>query len=98
VANHKSALKRDRQSKSRRLRNLGYKTRAKNAIKELRLSIANNNTEAARQSLNRTVSVLQKVQSKGVLHRNTVSRKISRLTRHVNNLASVSAEQHKEEK
>jgi small subunit ribosomal protein S20 len=98
VANHKSAIKRDRQSKVQRLRNAGYKTIAKNAVKELRLAIANNKIEDANLSLNKTISTLQKVQSKGALHKNTASRKISRLTRQVNKLAIVSAEENKEEK
>ena len=91
MATHKSALKRDRQNKTRRLRNLAYKTQAKTAIKEVRLAIANKDIEAAKKSLTKTVSILQKVQSKGVLHRNSASRKISRLTRQVNKLADLSS-------
>ncbi len=98
VAIHKSAIKRDRQSKVQRLRNAGYKTMAKNAVKELRLAIANKKIEDANLSLNKAVSTLQKVQSKGVLHKNTASRKISRLTRQINKLATMSAEGNKEEK
>jgi small subunit ribosomal protein S20 len=98
VANHKSAIKRDRQSKVQKLRNAGYKTMAKNAVKELRLAIANKKIEDANLSLNKAISTLQKVQSKGVLHKNTASRKISRLTRQVNKLVIVSAEESKEEK
>ena len=98
MANHKSALKRDRQSKVRRLRNLGYKTRAKNAIKELRTAIADKNIEQANKSLKTTVSIIQKVQSKGVLHPNTASRKISRLAHQVSQLAALSREQSKDEK
>jgi small subunit ribosomal protein S20 len=90
VANHKSAMKRDRQSKVRRLKNTAYKTRAKNAVKELRLAIENNKIDEARLSLTKTISILQKVQSKGVMHQNTASRKISRLARRVNELAAIS--------
>ena len=98
MANHKSALKRDRQSKVRRLRNLGYKTRAKKAIKDLRTAIADKNIEQANASLKSTVSIIQKVQSKGVLHNNTASRKISRLAHQVSQLAALSPEQSKDEK
>lgn len=98
MANHKSAIKRDRQSKVRRLRNMAYKTKAKNAIKEARLAIANKGIEDARSSLNQTISVLQKVQSKGIIHKNTASRKISRLTIQVNKLAAMSSEGNKDEK
>ena len=95
MANHKSAIKRDRQSKVQRLRNAGYKTMAKNAVKELRLAIANKKIEDANLSLTKAISTLQKVQSKGALHKNTASRKISRLTRQVNKLSIVSAEETK---
>ena len=98
MANHKSAIKRDRQSKVQRLRNAGYKTRAKNVVKELKLAIANKNIEEASISLNKAISTLQKVQSKGAIHSNTASRKISRLTRQVNKLVTVSTQENKEEK
>jgi small subunit ribosomal protein S20 len=92
LANHKSAIKRNRQSIARRSRNAAYKTKAKTAIKEARLAIANKDIEGARTSLRKTVSILQKIQSKGVIHRNNSSRKIARLTREVNKLAAVSSE------
>ena len=97
MATHKSAIKRDKQSKARRLRNIAYKTRAKNTIKELRLAIANK-SENANLSLNKTISLLQKVQSKGAIHKKTASRKISRLTIQVNNIAAISSEGNKDEK
>ena len=92
MATHKSAIKRNRQSLARRSRNAGYKTRAKTAIKEVRLAIANKDIEGARTSLSKTVSILQKIQSKGVIHKNNSSRKIARLAREVNKLAAVSSE------
>ena len=98
MAIHKSAIKRDRQSKVRRLRNMAYKTMAKKAIKDVRLAIANKKIEDAKLSLNKATSILQKVQSKGTIHKNTASRKISRLTLQVNNLAAISSEGNKDEK
>lgn len=88
MATHKSALKRARQSRIRRLRNLGYKTKAKKAVKEVRNAVANNSADEARESLIRAVSIIQKTASKGVMHRNTASRKISRLARQVNKSTS----------
>ena len=88
MATHKSALKRARQSRIRRLRNLGYKTKAKKAVKEVRSAVANNSADEARESLIRAVSIIQKTASKGVMHRNTASRKISRLARQVNKSTS----------
>lgn len=88
MATHKSAIKRAKQSKIRRLRNLGYKTQAKKAVKEVRNAVANNSADEARTDLIRAVSIIQKTASKGVMHKNTASRKISRLARQVNKLTS----------
>lgn len=88
MATHKSALKRARQSRIRRLRNLGYRTKAKKAVKEVRNAVANNSADEARESLIRAVSIIQKTASKGVMHKNTASRKISRLARQVNKSTS----------
>jgi small subunit ribosomal protein S20 len=98
VATHKSAIKRGRQSKARRLRNMAYKSSAKTAIKEVGLAIVNNDIERAKASLNKAVSILQKNQSRGVMHKNTASRKISALARQVNRLATVSSEGNKDER
>jgi small subunit ribosomal protein S20 len=88
LATHKSALKRAKQSKIRRFRNIGYKTKARRAVKEVRTAVSNNSADEARESLIRAVSIIQKTASKGVIHENTASRKISRLARQVNKLTS----------
>ena len=88
MATHKSALKRARQSKIKRLRNLAYKTKAKRTVKEVRFAVSNNSADEARESLVRAVSIIQKTASKGVIHKNRASRKISRLARQVNKLTS----------
>lgn len=98
MAIHKSAIKRDRQSKGRRLRNIAYKTKAKTAIKEVRLAIGDKKIEDARLSLIKATSALQRIQSKGVIHKNTASRKISRLTLQVNKLGAMSSPENKGEK
>lgn len=98
MATHKSAIKRDRQSKAQRLRNIAYKTKARTAIKEVRLAIGDKKIEDARLSLIKATSVLQKIQSKGVIHKNTASRKISRLALQVNKLPTVSSQGNKDEK
>ena len=91
LATHKSAVKRHKQNITRRTRNAGYKTRAKTAIKAVRSAVADQDIEQARTSLSKTVSILQKIQSKGVIHKNTSSRKIARLSREVHKLAAVSS-------
>ena len=95
MATHKSAMKRNKQNLARRSRNAAYKTKAKTAIKETRLAISNKDVEGARSSLSKTASMLQKTQSKGIIHKNNSSRKIARLSRAVNKLAAVSSEDDK---
>ena len=87
MANHKSALKRARQNEVRRIRNKSYKTSTKKAIKEVRAAVANGSEEEARERLTKAVSIIQKTVSKGVIHKNQASRKISRLARQVNQIS-----------
>ena len=86
MANHKSAIKRARQGEEQRQRNRSRKTRMKNAIRTLEESIASKSRETAAEQLKQAVSIIEKTASKGVIHRNTASRKISRLTRRINAL------------
>ena len=86
MANHKSAIKRARQSEEQRVRNRSRKTRMKNVIRDLDEAIAGKSPEKAAEELKKAVSVIAKTASKGVIHKNTASRKISRLTREVNAL------------
>lgn len=88
MAIHKSALKRARQNKVRRLRNLGYKTSVKKAVKEVRAAVASNSPEEAKERFIKAVSITQKTASKGVIHKKKASRKISRLARQINQLTS----------
>jgi small subunit ribosomal protein S20 len=88
LANHKSALKRARQNEVRRVRNKGYKTRVKKAIKEVRTAIENNSAEQAQENFVKAVSIIQKTASKGIIHRNQASRKISRLARQINQISA----------
>ena len=88
MANHKSALKRARQSERRRLRNRGYKTRVKKAVKDVRSAVAEDAPEQARENLKAAVSILQKTVSRGVIKQRTASRKISRLSSQVHRISS----------
>lgn len=89
MANHKSALKRAKQNEIKRVANKSYKTRVKKAVKEVRAAVASNSEPEARESLKKAVSIIQKTSSKGVIHKNQASRKISRLELQVNKLAAV---------
>jgi len=86
LANHKSAIKRARQNEEQRVRNRSRKTRMKNAIRKLEETIGSKATDTVAEDLKAAISVIEKTAAKGVIHRNTASRKISRLTRRVNSL------------
>jgi len=88
LANHPSALKRARQNEVKRVRNKSYKTRVKKAVKEVRTAIAANSVEQSQQSFKEAVSVIQKTASKGIIHKNQASRKISRLAHGINRLTA----------
>lgn len=88
MANHKSALKRARQNEVRRLRNKGYKTKVKNAVKEVRNAAASSSADLAKENFVKAVSIIQKTASKGIIHKKNASRKISRLARRINQITA----------
>jgi len=89
MANHKSALKRDRQSKVRRLRNRMNKSQMKGIVGKVEEAIAAGSDEQAREALQKAASVIQKTAAKGSIHKKTASRKVSRLTKRVNRMQSL---------
>jgi len=88
LATHKSTIKRAKQSEARRLRNMSVKTKTKKAVKDVRIAVAENSEEKARENLKKAISITQKAASKGVIHKKKASRKISRLARQVNQITS----------
>jgi len=86
MANHKSAIKRDRQSKVRRLRNRIYKSKMKTLVRKVEEALVAGTEEEARAALAKAVPVIQKTASKGSIHKKNASRKVSRLTRRVNRM------------
>jgi small subunit ribosomal protein S20 len=87
LANHKSAEKRARQNEIRRLRNKAVKTRIKHATKNVRLSSDEGAKEEALDKLNTVKSIIDKAAKKGVIHKKTAARKISRLSKLINAVA-----------
>ncbi|MBS3809509.1 MAG: 30S ribosomal protein S20 [Desulfobacterales bacterium] len=85
MANHKSALKRIKQNEKRRMRNRMVKTRAKTSAKKV-LSAVDNNGDVSGE-FKKAQSVIDKAAKKGILHRRTAARKISRLNRRANTSA-----------
>ena len=85
MANHKSALKRARQNELKRLRNKSTKTRIKHIVKDVRSSVGETSVDDLALKLNTAQSAIDKAAKKGVIHKRTAARKISRLTKLANN-------------
>jgi small subunit ribosomal protein S20 len=87
LANHKSAIKRNRQNEVRNARNTHIRSTMRTYVKQVREAVAAGDGEAARSALVRAVPFIDKAASKGVIHKATASRKISRLSKLVHALA-----------
>ncbi len=88
MANIKSAKKRILVTETRTARNRAIKSKVKTMVKKVYAAIDEKDQDAAKAALKEAISTLNKAGSKGVYHKNTVSRKISRLQKAVNEMAS----------
>jgi small subunit ribosomal protein S20 len=88
LANHKSALKRHRQSLVARARNRAVKTQVKNAIKAVHAAIEIKDAAQAKTALAQATAVIDRASTKSVLHWRTAARKVSRLSVAVNALTA----------
>jgi small subunit ribosomal protein S20 len=84
MANHKSSLKRIRQSNARRLHNKYYAKTARNAVKRLRAIEEKSEAQALYPKVS---SMLDKLAKKNVIHKNKAANLKSKLAKHVNALA-----------
>jgi small subunit ribosomal protein S20 len=91
MANHKSAKKRIKQTIKRTERNRFYKTRIKNITKAVIEAVEANDIAKAQDALKVANKKLHSYVSKGILKKNTASRKVSRLNKLVKDLAQKSA-------
>jgi len=87
VANHKSALKRLAQTRKQTERNRAHRTRMRHQLRELRQALDAKDRARAESLLIPTLSMLDRMIQKGILHRNTVARYKSRLTLRFNSLS-----------
>lgn len=87
MANHKSAEKRIRQNARRNEINRSNRSKLRTQVKKLRTAIAGNDKAGSGELLNPTVSIIDKMVNKGVIHKNTAARYKSRLTKHVAELS-----------
>ncbi|QQR69446.1 MAG: 30S ribosomal protein S20 [Alphaproteobacteria bacterium] len=92
MANHASAIKRVRQTARRRLRNRAHLSRIRTAVKKVETSLQSGQLDAALEAFRQAEPELARGVSKGVLHRNTASRKISRLCSRIKALKTPAAQ------
>ena len=79
----KSALKANRQNIKRRESNRQMRSRLRTALKAIRASLDENDVAGAKAALSQTVSMVDKMATKGIIHRNTAGRYKSRLAARV---------------
>lgn len=87
MANIKSAKKRILVSETKAARNKATRSRVKTAIKKVDAAVAAGDKAAAQAALSSAISEIEKAASKGVYHKNTASRKVSRISKAVNTIA-----------
>lgn len=87
MANIKSAKKRILVNETKAARNKAIRSKVKTAIKKVDAAIAAGDKAAAQASLISAITEIDKATTKGVYHKNTSSRKVSRLTKAVNAMA-----------
>ncbi|MGH7233474.1 MAG: 30S ribosomal protein S20 [Nitrospiraceae bacterium] len=85
---HKSTIKRARQSEKRNQRNRTVISSVKSVMKKVLSAVEEKNADEAKTSLREATSALNKAVTKGVIKRNTASRRVSRLAAKVNALAA----------
>ena len=88
MANHKSAIKRTRQTEKKNEINGKNRALLRTQIKKLRAAVAAGDIQTAKGLLSETVSVIDRAIQKGVLHQNAAARYKSRLTGSVNKLSA----------
>ena len=88
MASHKSALKAHKQSIANRDANRQSRTRLRSALKNIRKALADGDAAGVKSQLDQTVSLIDKMAAKGVIHDNAAGRYKSRIAKRVNALAS----------
>jgi small subunit ribosomal protein S20 len=80
VASHASALKAHRQSLKHREHNRQFRSRLRGALKSVRTAIDGNDLAAAKTALRETISLIDRMAGKGIIHKNAAGRYKARLT------------------
>lgn len=87
MANIKSAKKRILVNRTKADRNKAIKSGVKTAVKKVTAAIEANDSAAAKEALVAATGIIDKAAKKGVYHKNTAARKVSRLAQAVNKIA-----------
>ncbi len=87
LANIKSAKKRIKVIEAKTLRNKMIKSKVKTLVKKVEAAVAQSDKAAAATALTEAVVAIDKAAAKGIFHKNTAARKVSRLTKAVNKIA-----------
>lgn len=87
MANIKSAKKRILVTQTKTARNKAIKSKVKTYIKKVDEAVAAKDVETAKAALTSAISEIDKAAKKGIYHKNTAARKVSRLTKAVNSIA-----------
>ena len=88
MANTDSARKRIRQNIVRTARNTARKSRMRTFVKKVETAIAGGDREAANAALREAQPEMQRAAGKGVIHKNTVARKLSRMSARIKQIAA----------
>lgn len=91
MANTASARKRIRQTEKRTERNRMRRSRVRTFLRKVELALAGGDKESAQTAFQAAAPEMQRAVSKGVLHRNTVARKLSRLSARIKAAAAKTA-------
>jgi small subunit ribosomal protein S20 len=87
VANSAQARKRARQADAQRAHNTTLRSALRTAIKKVRTAIAAGNKADAQAAFNTSVSVIDRIADKGIVHKNKAARHKSRLSAAVKAIA-----------
>ncbi len=88
MAIHKSVIKRQKQADRKHLINKSVKSTLKTLAKKVEQAAAEKKADAAKEALVKAMKAYDKAASQGIMHKSTVSRKISRLSTKVGKIAA----------
>lgn len=92
MASHDSALKAHRQNVKRRDHNRQLRTRLRSALRDIRTAVDAGTSDTVTEAVRQTVSLVDKMAAKGLIHRNTAGRYKSRLAARVTRQSAAAAQ------